>query len=443
MKTTTILIGILCSVMLPVNAQLPNTNLNSLKVMTWNVWYGFSQLSESNGIIPTGHPYSASQEVVQQKATDFLISEAPDVIAFQELKNFDSNKLTTFASSYGHNYSIIFDRDTQQPTGLTSKYPIDYLEGNHASYNGTNLEGTFAAKLKDNPIVFIVVHLKSSQKNHRAKETLYALELYQKYRDLNNHVIILGDFNSMSITDRNYLETNINKRLEYRIFKNKCNHDMNKENQPDNGMSACTTWDYSVMDDYWNYSSDPMKDTTHEYGDRTAYENTSFWGTFPTTSVNLFHDSTVIDHDGNPTTTHTQAEHLGRIDYLIANNSLAELTSDARIIHNYQKADNTTALIDEMTDHYPLITTFTGSNNLSTKKYILNKTKLYPNPLRDGLLKIETTSKNIHTADVYDSLGKKIHSYPINNKTINISNLENGYYIIKMNNGFTQGILKE
>jgi len=41
--------------------------------MTWNVWYGFSQLELSNGILPEGHPHIASQTVVQQKATDFLI----------------------------------------------------------------------------------------------------------------------------------------------------------------------------------------------------------------------------------------------------------------------------------------------------------------------------------------------------------------------------------
>ena len=175
--------------------------------MTWNVKYGFSQFKESNGIFPVGHPYVANQTDVQKKATEFLLSEAPDVIALQELKRFDSKKLTTFASSYGHNYSIIFNRKTQQPTGLTSKYPIDYLEGNHANYNGTDLAGTFAAKLRNNPIVFIVVHLRSNNKRNREIESRYVLELYQKYRDLDNHVILLGDFNSHTITDREYLET--------------------------------------------------------------------------------------------------------------------------------------------------------------------------------------------------------------------------------------------
>ena len=57
------------------------------------------------------------------KATSFLLNEAPDVLALQELEGFDTNSLVSFAASYGHNYSYIFDRDTQQSTGITSKYP--------------------------------------------------------------------------------------------------------------------------------------------------------------------------------------------------------------------------------------------------------------------------------------------------------------------------------
>ena len=74
-------------------AQIPNTTLNELKVMTWNVWYGFSQLTASSGKLPADHPFIASQTEVQQKATSFLLTEAPDVLALQELNGFDANSL--------------------------------------------------------------------------------------------------------------------------------------------------------------------------------------------------------------------------------------------------------------------------------------------------------------------------------------------------------------
>lgn len=406
--------------------------------MTWNVWYGFSQLELSNGILPEGHPHIASQTVVQQKATDFLISEAPDVIAFQELKHFDADKLASFANSYGHGHSILFDRDTQQATGITSKYPLTYLEGNHSDYNGTNLEGTFAAKLQNEPVVFIIVHLKSANKNHRAKEVNYVLELYSKYSNLDNHVVILGDFNSMSIADRTYAETNIDKRLQYRIFKNKCNHDMNKANQPDQGMAACTTWDYGVMDTFWD---EQIHDTTSEYADRNSYENAQFWGTFPSKSVALFHDSTNLDHNGNSTTTHTQAEHLARIDFLLANQALANLTTDARIVHQYTTPENDLVLLDEMSDHYPVVSTFTGSNDLSVNNIDYKSIKLYPNPSSNGILNIETSNKQLKTAAVYNLLGKKINTLPIHNNRIDASSLTNGYYIFKLGNAYSKGIV--
>tara|TARA_B100000809_G_scaffold213624_1_gene218096 strand:+ start:67561 stop:67854 length:294 start_codon:yes stop_codon:yes gene_type:complete len=59
----------------------------------------------------------------------------------------------------------------------------------------------------------------------------------------------------MSLSDRFYAEANIDTRLQYRFFKNKCNQDMNKENEPDGAMTCCTTWDYGVMEKSWKYST--------------------------------------------------------------------------------------------------------------------------------------------------------------------------------------------
>ena len=421
-------------------AQIPNTTLNELKVMTWNVWYGFSQLEASNGILPADHPFIASQAVVQQKASDFLLNEAPDVLALQELKDFDANSLASFAVSYGHNYSYIFDRDTQQPTGITSKYPLEFLEGENGTYNGTNLEGTFAIKLQNQPIVFIVVHLKSGSRSHRLKENNYVFELYNKYRSLNNHVVILGDFNSMSITDRIYAEATIDKRLQYRIFKNKCKHEMNIANQPDAGMEACTTWDYSVMDAYWNYTADPIRDTTNEFANRASYVANSFWGTFPSSSVKLFHDGTNLDHENNSTTTHTQEEHLARIDYLLASDELADFTTDARIIHSYANTQNQTILIDEMSDHYPVSATFTASNlSVSDDK---THVSMFPNPLKGSVLRVNSYSSDIHSAVLFDVTGRKIMDVAIQNNQIDFGSLQEGVYLLKFNTGLLKKIIK-
>lgn len=421
-------------------AQIPNTTLNELKVMTWNVWYGFSQLTASSGKLPADHPFIASQTEVQQKATSFLLTEAPDVLALQELNGFDANSLASFATSYGHNYSYIFDRDNKQSTGVTSKYPLEFLEGQNGTYNGTNLEGTFAIKLQNQSIVFIVVHLNSANKSHRLKESNYVLELYNKYRELNNHVVLLGDFNSMTITDRAYAETKIDKRLKYRIFKDKCKHELNKVNQPDAGMAACTTWDYSVMDLYWNYIDYPIKDTTNEFANRESYVADSFWGTFPSSSVKLFHDTSNLDHENNSTTTHLQEEHLARIDYVLASTELASFTSDARIIHSYTNTQNQTILIDEMSDHYPVSTTFKASNlSIIKPKMSIN---ISPNPLKGNILRVSSYSADINSAVLFDVTGRKIMDVVIQNDLINFNSLLEGVYLLQFNTGLVKRILK-
>ncbi len=418
-----------------ISAQTIQTSLDELKVITWNVWYGFSRLDAGKGIIPSDHPYSANQATVQQKATDFLTFEAADVIAFQELDKFDQGKLSSFAASYGHDYALIFDRDTQQPTGITSKYPLTFLEGKHDSYNGTNLEGTFAAKLTNEPIVFIVVHLKSSNRNHRIKESRYVLELFQKYKDAGNNVLILGDFNAMTIKDRDYLENNIDNRLQYRIFKNKCNGELNKVNQPEQGVAACTTWDYSVMDGFWEYSNSKIIDTTYEYAKRSEYESTQFWGTFPSTSVGFFHDSDNLDGEGNATTTHTQAEHLSRIDYILADKDLADTTTDTKIIHSYTKEEKT-VLIDEMTDHYPVSTTFNFTDNLGISTINSQTISIYPNPSRNGnftvTLKAPTKDGKIELYDSKNSLVKVIHLENLTEQKIHNNNLISGVYFLRI-----------
>ena len=44
------------------------------------------------------------------------------------------------------------------------------------------------------------------------------------------------------------------------------------------------------MDEFWNYSNANITDTTYEYAQRSDYESSQFWGTFPSTSVGFFHE---------------------------------------------------------------------------------------------------------------------------------------------------------
>ena len=72
----------------------------------------------------------------------------------------------------------------------------------------------------------------------------------------------------------------------------------------------------------------------------------------------------------------------------MADKALADKTIDAKIIHSYTK-DGKTVLIDEMTDHYPVSTTFSFKDNLSLNTIQATSIKEYPNPTSNGALIID------------------------------------------------------
>lgn len=90
-------------------------------------------------------------------------------------------------------------------------------------------------------------------------------------------------------------------------------------------------------------------------------------------------------------------------------------------------------LIDNLT----ISTTF--NQTLSTIDIDLDtKFKLYPNPTNLGFVNITTTSNEAINVTVFDILGKQVLSQIINNNSLNVSNLNTGVYILKLNqNGAT------
>ena len=86
-----------------------------------------------------------------------------------------------------------------------------------------------------------------------------------------------------------------------------------------------------------------------------------------------------------------------------------------------------TVLIDEMTDYYPLFTTFTPSRYLAIDSYKYDQKKLYPNPNDRDILRIDTPNKNIKTGIAYSILGQEINCFTLTNNEIDISKLYNGF----------------
>lgn len=57
---------------------------------------------------------------------------------------------------------------------------------------------------------------------------------------------------------------------------------------------------------------------------------------------------------------------------------------------------------------------------------------IYPNPVTNGVLNINTTANDAKNVVVYDVLGKQVVNTTISGSTVNVANLKNGVYIVKI-----------
>ncbi|MGF1556581.1 T9SS type A sorting domain-containing protein [Paucihalobacter sp.] len=69
---------------------------------------------------------------------------------------------------------------------------------------------------------------------------------------------------------------------------------------------------------------------------------------------------------------------------------------------------------------------------LSTAEFNSNNFSLYPNPVSNGLVTINTTNSDAINVFVYDVLGKQVKNETIINNTLNVGDLNTGIYILKM-----------
>lgn len=71
------------------------------------------------------------------------------------------------------------------------------------------------------------------------------------------------------------------------------------------------------------------------------------------------------------------------------------------------------------------------NDDLSTKDNKIQGLKVYPNPVVDGTLYINTTANATKAVAIYDVLGKQVIKTTTDN-TVNVSNLKGGVYIVKI-----------
>ncbi len=70
--------------------------------------------------------------------------------------------------------------------------------------------------------------------------------------------------------------------------------------------------------------------------------------------------------------------------------------------------------------------------NLSTTKNEISGLKIYPNPVKDGVLYIDTQVNAEKNVAIFDVLGKQVVNVSTTSNAVNVSNLKDGVYFVKI-----------
>lgn len=262
---------------------------SSMKIMTYNVLYGFNH-----------------QESLKEGA-DWINSQNPDVLALQELNGFNRQKLLNMSMQWNHNHAVIL-KEQGFPVGLTSRTPIEIIE--------KRLEGFTHGYLhcKTAGIDFLVIHLDPHSYVRRQQEADMIVEKAKKLLAENKHVIVLGDFNSFSSSDKE----SMSKKLDLL-------ESQKKRNNLNEGQ-----FDYTVMERF-------KKSGLIDICDKLLAKTDARRFTFP---------SKIVKYVKNE---EDQMKFSRRIDYIQLDPILAKQCT--RVLISREDIN------DSISDHYPIIVT--------------------------------------------------------------------------------------
>lgn len=265
-------------------AKEQNQNSSDFRIISYNVWYGFTQVPER-----------------KEGWIEWMKDQQPDIVSLQELNEYTHEKLAEDARRYGHTHSVLL-KEEGFPTGITSKFHIADVhrvtKGFHHGLLRVRIEG----------IYFYVVHLHPSNWETRRGEVNHIIEDIETL-PADSKVVLAGDFNTFSPLDSTFyshgrLEPFFNERDSLYEEKN-----LNKGRL-----------DYTVIQELLNFGLMDL-----EASMRTP--SYKFSGSFPT----------LIEKEG---------EHgdQRRLDYIFASKNLAERVTRAEII----TSDTTLILSDHL-----------------------------------------------------------------------------------------------
>ncbi|MGB0993252.1 MAG: endonuclease/exonuclease/phosphatase family protein [Akkermansiaceae bacterium] len=272
----------------------------TLRVMTYNIWYVFAKGKQ------------------QTEGKAWINSQAPDVVALQELTNIKPQKLQELASGWGHKHSSLL-KTSGFSVGLTSRWQIEVvtkkIKGMHHGYLHAKTGG----------VHYFVVHLSPFKWKVRQAEAEILLAEMTPLIKSGQKVIVLGDFNTVSPADKQWLESD--KNAEQLASKKKSDAKHGHVQNLKNGA-----FDYEVMEKFFRGG---LIDTADGHLAKTFAARLSI----PT---GIWTDK-------------KSAVKLGeRIDFILASKNLQQRVKKCQIV--------TAGIVNQISDHYPVITDFSLTN---------------------------------------------------------------------------------
>ena len=273
MNTFSLVRFILWSIFLFISLFLVANDGKSLRILTYNVWYGFTKKADR-----------------KSDWLRYVHSLQSDIVALQELNGYTEEKLAADGKFWGHMHSALLKRDGF-PTGITSRYPIENIRRVTEGYHHGMLS------CKTGGIQVYVIHLHPGHWEIRHQEIDLLLKTVASHQ-ANEPVLLIGDFNTFSEMDQaQYQQTPdmipFFRRLDIRWKRNR-----------------------NLRNDRLDYSH-LQKIKRAGYRDLIAERRTEFHGTFPT--------KLRLGEDNGPSR---------RLDYIFANKYLADKCIKARYLIN-------------------------------------------------------------------------------------------------------------
>ena len=154
-----------------------------LKLITHNVWYGFTKRPD-----PRYEDWRA-----------WMRSQAADVVCLQELNEYTPAKLASDGAAWSHPHSALLKQDGF-PTGITSRFPIHNVkrirEGFHHGLLRCQIEGVW----------IFVIHFHPFNYARRIEEAALLADeiaaLPASPHDAAPRIVLAGDFNGFSPADK-------------------------------------------------------------------------------------------------------------------------------------------------------------------------------------------------------------------------------------------------